>query len=57
LKAAIERTNVSAEVLMGQVVEEFMERLDHGEHPDIESYVQDYPRLAAVLRQMLPALG
>ncbi|MFI5259249.1 MAG: tetratricopeptide repeat protein [Candidatus Limnocylindrales bacterium] len=56
MKATAESTDLSAEVLMGQVVEEFMERLDHGEHPDIESYVQDYPQLAAVLRQMLPAL-
>jgi serine/threonine protein kinase/tetratricopeptide (TPR) repeat protein len=47
---------VSAEVLMGQVVEEFLDHLNRGERPEVESYVRRYPQLASVLRQMLPAL-
>jgi serine/threonine protein kinase/Flp pilus assembly protein TadD len=51
-----EAPNVSAEVLMGQVVEEFLDCLNRGEQPEVESYVRRYPQLASVLRQMLPAL-
>jgi serine/threonine protein kinase/Tfp pilus assembly protein PilF len=56
MKANTEAPDVSAEVLMGQVVEELLDRLHRGERPDVESYVRRYPQLASVLRQMLPAL-
>jgi eukaryotic-like serine/threonine-protein kinase len=56
MKALSEAGNVSAEVLMGQVVEEFLDSLNRGEQPEVESYVRRYPQLADVLRQMLPAL-
>jgi serine/threonine protein kinase/tetratricopeptide (TPR) repeat protein len=56
MKAKTEAPDVSAEVLMGQVAEEFLDRLNRGERPEAESYVQRYPQLAGVLRQMLPAL-
>src|SRR6516164_4829614 len=48
--------NASDEVLMGKVVEDFLDRLNRGEQPDVETYAQLYPQLANVLRQMLPAL-
>ena len=48
--------NVSVEALLSQITDEFLERLDAGEQPDIEEYVQRYPALADVLRQVLPAL-
>src|SRR5262249_47002920 len=35
--------NVSAETLVGQVADEFLERLDRGEQPTIEEYAQRYP--------------
>ena len=56
MKATTEASDVSAEVLMGQVVEEFLDHLNRGERPEVESYVRRYPQLASVLRQMLPAL-
>jgi serine/threonine protein kinase len=56
MNAPADLDNASAEVLMGQVVDEFLERINRGEQPDVESYVRRYPQLAAVLRQMLPAL-
>src|SRR5262245_15867326 len=46
-----------AETLMGQIVDEFLERKARGERPDVEDYARRYPELAVVLRQMLPALG
>jgi hypothetical protein len=48
--------DVSAEVLMGRVVEEFLDRLHRRDRPAVESYARRYPQLADVLRQMLPAL-
>ncbi|HEY7312916.1 MAG TPA: serine/threonine-protein kinase, partial [Gemmataceae bacterium] len=48
--------NASVEALLSQITDEFLERLDAGEQPDIEDYVQRYPALADFLRQVLPAL-
>lgn len=49
--------NASIEALLSQITDEFLQRLDAGEQPDIEEYVQRYPTLADVLRQVLPALS
>jgi WD40 repeat protein/serine/threonine protein kinase len=51
-----ERALGSMESLVGQVADEFTERLHRGEAPDIEGYAQRYPEIAALLRQALPAL-
>jgi serine/threonine protein kinase len=44
------------ESLVGRIADEFTERLNRGENPDVEEYAQRYPELADVLRQALPAL-
>src|SRR5579871_315542 len=46
----------SLEAIIGQVADEFTERLYHHEQPQIEEYAQRYPHLAPVLRQVLSAL-
>jgi WD40 repeat protein/serine/threonine protein kinase len=46
-----------AEALMGQAIDEFLERQARGERPEVEEYARRYPQLAVVLRQMLPTLG
>jgi tetratricopeptide (TPR) repeat protein len=56
MKTTSEAEDESAQRLMGQVVEEFLERQAAGEQPDVESYARRYPQLGDVLRQMLPAL-
>jgi serine/threonine protein kinase/Tfp pilus assembly protein PilF len=43
--------------LMGQIVDDYVERLGRGESPDIEDYARRHPELASVVRQMLPALA
>ncbi len=48
--------NRSVEDLLGQVADEFTQQLNRGEQPDIEEYARRYPQIAAVLRQVLPAL-
>jgi serine/threonine protein kinase/Flp pilus assembly protein TadD len=53
---ALQASDASAEALMGAVVDEFLDRLGRGERPDVEEYAREHPRLATVLRQMLPAL-
>src|SRR5438105_2587463 len=45
-----------ADALMGEIVDDFLERLGRNESPDVEDHAQRYPTLATVLRQMLPAL-
>jgi serine/threonine protein kinase/Tfp pilus assembly protein PilF len=45
-----------AEVLVSQVVDEFMEARERGARPDIEDYCTRHPSIAKVLRQVLPAL-
>src|SRR5579883_1535610 len=46
----------SPEVLISQIADEFMQRLERGEQPEIQDYAGRYPEIAAVLRQVLPAL-
>src|SRR5438034_2073126 len=46
----------SVESLVGQIAGEFTERLNRGEHPDLEEYAGRYPEIADFLRQALPAL-
>jgi serine/threonine protein kinase len=48
--------DLSAESLLAQVTDEFLERQARGEQPDIEEYATRYPALAAVLRSTLAAL-
>ncbi len=47
---------LSQESLLGQILDEVMERRARGDTPDVEGYARRHPELAAVLRQMLPAL-
>jgi serine/threonine protein kinase len=46
----------AVESLLGQILDDFLNRQGRGEEPDVETYAQRYPQLATVLRQMLPAL-
>lgn len=45
------------ESLVGQVADEYTDRVNRGERVEIEEYAERYPLIAAVLRQMLPSLG
>jgi eukaryotic-like serine/threonine-protein kinase len=47
----------SVEALVGQVADEYTQRLERGERPSIEEYVEKYPDIAHLLRDVLPALG
>jgi serine/threonine protein kinase/WD40 repeat protein len=47
----------SAELLVTQATDEFLQQLDRGERPDLEAFCQRYPAVADVLRNILPALG
>jgi serine/threonine protein kinase len=49
-------TDLSVEALVGQVADEFVQRLDRGEQPDIEEYARRHPEIDTVLRQVLAAL-
>jgi WD40 repeat protein/serine/threonine protein kinase len=46
----------SVDSLLGQILDDFLDRQGRGEEPDVEEYAQRYPQLATVLRQMLPTL-
>jgi serine/threonine protein kinase len=48
---------VSVESLLVRAADEFIDRLNRGEQPDVEEYAARYPEIAALLREMLPALG
>jgi serine/threonine protein kinase/uncharacterized protein HemY len=51
-----ETITASMESLLGQAADDFTQRLNRGEQPDIEEYASRYPQIAALLRQVLPAL-
>jgi len=44
------------ELLVSEAADEFLQRVQQGEFPDVEEYVQRYPQVAEVLRDVLPAL-
>lgn len=48
--------DVSTEALLGQAADEFSQRIAHGEQPDIEEYAARYPQIAALIRELFPAL-
>jgi serine/threonine protein kinase/Tfp pilus assembly protein PilF len=52
----LELGNGSMEALLGRVADEFTDRVNRGERPDVEDYARRYPEMASILRQVLPAL-
>ena len=46
----------AASAQMGQIMDEYLERANRGERPDIDEYAKRHPELADVIRKMLPAL-
>jgi hypothetical protein len=42
--------------LLGQLAEEFTQRVREGKLPDIEEYASRYPELAARIRELFPTL-
>jgi tetratricopeptide (TPR) repeat protein len=42
--------------LVAQAADEFLDQLDRGEQPDLESFAERYPQIAGVLPQILPVL-
>ncbi len=54
--SAVSSKDDSLEALVGEVADEFIERLDRGEAPDVDEYLRRYPQIAAVLRQVLASL-
>jgi WD40 repeat protein/serine/threonine protein kinase len=49
--------NRSAESIISQVADEYVQRLERGEQPDVEEYARLHPQLATVIRRLLPALA
>src|SRR5438128_12635908 len=44
------------DALIGRIADEFTERLQRGERPEVEQYARLYPQVADLLRGILPAL-
>ena len=47
---------VDLDELIGELAEEFAQRLRDGEKPDVEEYAHRHPEVAEAIRQILPAL-
>jgi hypothetical protein len=50
------QASAAVEALVGQVADEFTQRLNRGERPSIEEYAAKHPEMAEVLRQVLKGL-
>jgi serine/threonine protein kinase len=48
--------SASVESLIAELADEYRERLERGERPDVEEYARRYPHLAPVVRQVLASL-
>jgi serine/threonine protein kinase len=44
------------EALVAEATDEFLDCIEGGERPDVEEFARRYPSIAAILRQLLPAL-
>ncbi len=53
---AASRDQPSAATLVARAADEYLDRLDAGESPDVAEFVRRYPQVAGVLPQVLPAL-
>src|SRR6516165_4120955 len=53
---SIVQDNVELESLVGRVADEFLQRQERGERPNVEEYAARYPEAAPVLRKVLAAL-
>jgi eukaryotic-like serine/threonine-protein kinase len=51
-----DRHDPSLEGKLGEIAEEYTQRLENGERPDVEDYAQCHPELAPVIREVFPAL-
>ncbi len=49
------QVSASVESLLGRAADEFTQRLNTGEDPDIEEYAARYPQIADAIRQVFPA--
>lgn len=50
------RTQTDLDELIGELAEEYAQRLRDGEKPDVEEYTRRHPEAAEAIRQILPAL-
>jgi serine/threonine protein kinase/WD40 repeat protein len=48
--------SAAVDALVGQIADEFTQRLNQGEHPDAGEYVRRHPEIGGVLRDVLAAL-
>src|SRR5262249_41374499 len=48
--------STSMDALVGQIADEFTQRLNQGDQPDVEDFARRYPEIADVLREVLAAL-
>src|SRR5436190_22218886 len=55
-KSARVAHSVVNETLIGEIADEFLQRLEAGEQPDVEEYAARHPQAAEELRQVLAAL-
>ncbi len=53
---SVVQEKVSLDSLVGQVADEFLQRQERGERPEVEEYAARYPEAAPVLRKVLGAL-
>ena len=56
IETSLEKAFPSAQNLVDQIAEEFVERLRRGERPPIREYEARYPEQAAAIRELFPTL-
>jgi serine/threonine protein kinase len=56
MTSSVAAPDSALEARLGQIADEFTQRSQRGEQPDIEEYARNNPEIATVLRQVLAAL-
>ena len=56
INAPVPHESADAEAVVGQIADEFTERLNRGDSPNVEEYARRHPELADVLRDVLASV-
>lgn len=56
LSQTVSQSEYRLESQLGRIADEYADRLNRGERPDIEIYAERYPDLADTLRRVLPTI-
>ncbi len=57
MNPVLNERSADAADLLAKAADEFLQAIDRGQQPDVEAFANQYPKISAILRDVLPALS